>query len=321
MMETQDQIAGRAPVPGPGIKPETDYIQEGERLFSEGRVDEARAMFQAAADDCPGNAMAWNNLGVIAMTRDQDREAEKFLRQALEVKADLLEARLNLAEIFCFRQQWSRAAKELTTALSFKPSDLPTVKRLAQVYYSMGQPEQARALLEESEGVGAMKAFIDSLWLGIKYYAMADDLSARDKLEKYTAAILKFLDGHDGRSRRYKLLAVDPDDGREVALEDFYETFYYKEAPSMTAEEGRGEEGQTELVLTIGDHNDDWAFFRDALRAEMRAEGGCLGDFTQTRKVLRREARLSKYSLPATLRYFQDNVGPCDCHVLRAELV
>ncbi|MDR1043646.1 MAG: tetratricopeptide repeat protein [Candidatus Adiutrix sp.] len=317
MMENQDGPISPALLPGP----ETNYIQEGERLFSEGKTDEARAMFRAAADDCPGNARAWNNLGVIAMTQDQDREAEKFLRQALEVRADLLEARLNLAEIYCFRRQWGRAAKELATALSFKPSDLPTVKRLAQVYYNMGEAQKARALLEESEGVGAMKAFIDSLWLGIKYYAMADDLSARDKLEKYTGAVLKFLDGQDGRSRRYKLLAIDPENGREVILEDFYDTFYYKESPALSQDEGRGEAGRPELVLTIAENNGDWDFFREALRAEMRAEGGCLGNFTQTRKVMRREPRLAKYDLTATLRYFQDNVGPCDCHVLRAVLV
>jgi hypothetical protein len=167
--------------------------------------------------------------------------------------------------------------------------------------------------------MGAMKAFVDSLWLGIKYYAMADDLSARGKLEKCVGAILKFLDGHDGRSMRYKLLGRDPETGREVALEDFFNAFYYKETPSFGLG-GDEESGRPELILTIGD-NEDWEFFRDALRAEMKAEGGCLGDFTQSRKILRREARLAKYSLNSTLKYFQDNVGPCDCHVLRAVLV
>jgi hypothetical protein len=53
----------------------------------------------------------------------------------------------------------------------------------------------------------------------------------------------------------------------------------------------------------------------------MRAEGGCLGDFTQTRKLLKNDGRFSKYDLEATLKYFQANVGPCDCHVHRAVLV
>lgn len=310
MMNT-DHNLDAAPTPAG----QTDYISEGERLFGQGRPAEARALFQAAVDDCPGNAMAWNNLAVIAMTENDDRQAENFLRQALEVSPDLLEARFNLVEIYCLRGQWPKAVKELNRILELRPADLSALKRLAQVYVSMGEPGRARDLLDDSQNLGAMKAFIDSLWLGIKYYAMADELSPRERLEKFTAAILKFLDGQDGRSRRYRLVSTDPDSGREVALEGFHEALYYKESPGLALDDG-----ESGLVLTIGDH-EDWLFFREALRGEMRAEGGCLGNFTQTRKVMRREPRLAKYSLPATLRYFQDNVGPCDCHVLRAVLV
>jgi hypothetical protein len=161
-----------------------------------------------------------------------------------------------------------------------------------------------------------MRSFVDSLWLGIKYYALADDLSARGKLEKFTSSVLRFLDGQDGRSMRYKLVGVDPETGRETVLEGFHDSFYYKETPSLAPDSRE----DSALVLTIGEH-EDWNFFSEALRAEMRAEGGCLGDFTQTRKVLRREKRLTQYNLEDTLRYFRNNVGPCDCHVLRAVLV
>lgn len=314
MLEIQTNIDGGLPSGA-----EVDLVAAGELLFEEGRADEAKAMFLAAAESCPGNPQAWNNLAVVALTEGQDREAENHLRRALEIKSDFLEARFNLAEIYCLRSQWSRAAKELSRILEIKPSDLPAVKRLAQVYVAMGEPEKARDLLDESGNMGAMKAFVDSLWLGIKYYAMADDLSARDKLEKFVGAVLKFLDGQDGRSMRYRLVAADPETGREVTLENFYEALYYKETPSFSLNSDE-RPGRPELILTIGD-NDDWEFFRDALRTEMKAEGGCLGDFTQTRKVMRREARLAKYNLNSTIRYFQDNVGPCDCHVLRAVLV
>jgi len=300
----------------PSLRP--DLVAEGEELFRSGRVEEARARFQAAAEACPGHAMAWNNLAVIALAEGDEARAEGFLRQALEIRTDFLEARWNLVEIHCLRGQWPKAARELQKILEFKPADLPAVKRLAQVYLQMEQPDRARELLAESEGMGAMRSFVDSLWLGIKYYALADDLSARDKLEKFTVSILKFLDGQDGRSRRYKLVGLDPDTGRESVLEGFHDAFYYKEGPSLSLTQDNRED--SELVLTIGEHQ-DWIFFREVLRREMKAEGGCLGDFTQTRKVLRREGRLTKFNLEATLKYFRDNVGPCDCHVLRAVLV
>jgi tetratricopeptide (TPR) repeat protein len=299
------------------MAPGRDLVAEGERLFSEGRLSEAGDMFWRAAEECPGNAMAWNNLAVIAMLEGRDPEAEKHLRQALEVKADFLEARWNLVEIHSLRGHWSRAVKELLKILEFKPGDMPAVKRLAQVYMTLEQPDKARELLEASRNMGAMKAFVDSLWLAIKYCAMADELSARDKLEKLVGTLLKYLDGQDGRSRRYRLVTNDEETGEEIVLEDFFEAFYYKESQAMALE---GEESRPELILTIGD-NKDWLVFRNALREEMKAEGGCLGDFTQTKKVMRHEGCLAKYNLAATLQYFQKNVGPCDCHVLRAVLV
>jgi len=296
-----------------------DQVAEGEELFRAGRLEEARARFQAAAEACPGYALAWNNLAVIALAEDDEARAESFLRQALEIKGDFLEARWNLVEIHCRRSQWSKAARELQKILEFKPADLPAVKRLAQVYLQSGQPDRARMILEESETMGAMRSFVDSLWLGIKFHALADDLSPRDKLEKFVVSFLKFLDGQDGRSLRYKLVGADPETGRETVLEGFLDAFYYKETPGFlgTALDNRA---NSALVLTIGEH-EDWLFFRETLRQEMRAEGGCLGDFTQTRKVLRREGRLVKYNLEDTLKYFAGNVGPCDCHVLRAVLV
>ena len=306
-----EAVAAR-PFPG-------DPVAEGERLFQAGLLGEAKNKFQAAAAACPGHAPAWNNLAVVALAEGDDLSAEKFLRRALEIRGDFLEARWNLVEIHSLRGEWSRAAKELMKILQLKPADLPAVKRLAQVYVNSGQPDRARELLNASESLGAMRSFVDSLWLGIKYYAMADELSPREKLEKFAGAVLKFLDGQDGRSLRYRLVGLDPETGRETVLEGFYDAFYYKETPGVGFASLDDRE-DSDLVLTIGD-NEDWDFFRAALRGEMRAEGGCLGDFTQTRKVLRREARLSRYNLENTLQYFRDNVGPCDCHVLRAVLV
>lgn len=302
------------------VGPPQDLVLEGERLFNEGQVDAAREIFQAAVEQCPGNALAWNNLAVIATTVNDDKLAEKCLHQALEVKSDFQEARFNLVEIYGLRQDWRKAIRELRSILSVNPADFRAIKRLAKIYFDLGQEDKAREVLAGCSDMGAMKSFIDSLWLGIKYCAMQDDLSARDKLEKYTLAILKFLDGLDGQGQRYKLVCVDPENGREIVLEDFAKNFYYKESPSPLVNPQEERPESSKLVLTIGDH-EDWHFFRESLRGEMRAEGGCLGDFTQSKKVLRRETRLAKYDLEATIKYFRDNVGPCDCHALRAVLV
>jgi Tfp pilus assembly protein PilF len=302
------------PIPAPdGL----NHVLEGEKLFELGLIDEAKALFREAVELCPGNVQAWNNLAVAAVTQGQTDEAKRFLRQAIEIKPDFLEARFNLAEIHCMDGKWPQAAKELQAILAFRPEDLPTLKRLAQAYVNMGQPDKAKKLLDNSDNVAAMKAFIDSLWLGIKFFTLAEGLTTRERLEKLMLAVLKLIDGQDGRSQVYRLVGADSESGREIALQGLSEHFYYQESQELG--EAR-EAGKPELILTIGD-NDDWVAFRDALRNEMRAEGGCLGDFTQTKKILRGDGRFGKYDIEATLKYFQANVGPCDCHVLRAVLV
>jgi tetratricopeptide (TPR) repeat protein len=295
-----------------------DPVKAGEELFSRGDLDGAEELFKRAVGECPGNFQALNNLAVTALARGDRRAAAGYLRGAVEIKPDFLEARLNLAEIWGLEGKWARAAKELERVLGFKPDDLPALKRLAQVYVNMGEPERARELLAGSEGLAAVKAFIDSLWLGIKFYSMAEGLSPKERLEKLMFAVLKLIDGQDGRSMPFRLVGTDPETGRETVLERLSESFYYKEPEGLTSGAGRG--GGTALVLTVGEHG-DWALFHNALKAEMRAEGGCLGDFTQTRKVLRQTAELQKYDIDETLKYFRANVGPCDCHVVRAVLV
>ena len=305
---------------GEALKPpldDLDLVLEGERLFGEGAPGEAKELFQQAIERCPGNVQAWNNLAVAFMTEGDSVGAKNCLRQAIELKPDFLEARFNLAEVLGLEAKWGLAAKELQTILTFKPDDLPTIRRLAQVYISMGKPEKAKTLLDNSDNLGAMKAFIDSLWLGIKFFTMAEGLSNRERLEKLMLAVLKLIDGQEGRSQVYRLVGYDAERGCEIVLEGLAENFYYQEAKEL--KEAAAKKGP-ELVLTIGDH-EDWRNFKEALQAEMRAEGGCLGDFTQTRKILRRDGRFQRYDLEATLKYFQANVGPCDCHVVRSVLV
>ncbi|MDR1656405.1 MAG: tetratricopeptide repeat protein [Deltaproteobacteria bacterium] len=311
--ELPDRIFEHHPLEDPDL----DLVLEGEKMFGDGFLSEAKALFEKAIEQCPGNVQAWNNLAVTHMASGDGARAKSCLKQAVEIKPDFLEARYNLAEVYSVEGKWSGAVKELQTILSFRPDDLPTIRRLAQVFINMGKPDKAKMLLDNSDNVGAMKAFIDSLWLGIKFFTMAEGLSVRERLEKLMLAVLKLIDGQEGRSQIYKLVGTDSQSGREVILEGLAEHFYYQEAKELKDDT---DVKRPELILTIGEH-EDWKIFREALQAEMRAEGGCLGDFTQAKKVFRHDPRFQRYDLESTLKYFKANVGPCDCHVVRSVLV
>ena len=76
-----------------------DLLKRGERLFSEGRVDEAEECFHDLIEVEPRHKEAFNNLGVIAFQRRQPERARDFLQNALRIDPGYGEALDNLARL------------------------------------------------------------------------------------------------------------------------------------------------------------------------------------------------------------------------------
>jgi len=89
-------------------------MEEGEALFADGRVDEARGRFEAALAAGEARGQALNNLGVIA-----------FSASDFETAADLF-----------------------VQALAADPADRGALKNLCQVLAMIGQLHEAEAMLE-----------------------------------------------------------------------------------------------------------------------------------------------------------------------------
>lgn len=62
--------------------------KSGEKLFAEGKVDEAQAAFLKIFDICSDYTTAYNNLAVLAMHKGDHRSALKHLSVALEIDPD-----------------------------------------------------------------------------------------------------------------------------------------------------------------------------------------------------------------------------------------
>jgi tetratricopeptide (TPR) repeat protein len=58
--------------------------EAADRLYSEGRFDEAWAAYGRVLDDAPHSAAALEKLGRIALLRNATQEAERYLSAALE---------------------------------------------------------------------------------------------------------------------------------------------------------------------------------------------------------------------------------------------
>lgn len=75
------------------------HLRHGEELFEKGELDQAEKQFQAVLRDNPENAIALNNLGVIAHSRGQCEAAIALLTRALVKDPNYLDAAANLTPI------------------------------------------------------------------------------------------------------------------------------------------------------------------------------------------------------------------------------
>lgn len=85
-------------------------IDEGNRLFQQGRYQEAAERFRMAADASAGSevgsvarnnlAIAYNQMGVQAFERNDWKAAEEYFHRALDANPDNRNARANLAKLY-----------------------------------------------------------------------------------------------------------------------------------------------------------------------------------------------------------------------------
>ncbi|MEW5722377.1 MAG: tetratricopeptide repeat protein [Thermodesulfobacteriota bacterium] len=290
----------------------TPSLELGERLFAEGRIEEARACFTALAAGDPGNASAWNDLGVACLALGDEPAAEEAFLKAVEPAGGFTEARINLADFYLDRGRFEEATAHLETCLRSSPGHLGLTEKLARAYAESGRREDSKRLLGRSPAVRIMERLMDSLWSGLYYWELTEGPSLRERLEGAVAGALAILDG-EGGGPRFKLVAEHDETGEPVVLEGLHRLFYYKNQESAAVRRRRA----GELEALTPDHLEDWTFFIEMLYRDIHAEGMCLGDFSHSRRVFAGQPRLSRYDRETTFQFFRENLGPCDCHVFR----
>lgn len=127
-----------------------ERLRKGERAVAEGRLDEAKALFQEVLAACPTEPQALNDLGVIAHLQEEYEEAVSCFQRALCIIPNDVEATENLALCLADMGEYSRAIKVFQKAMDMGVMNAGLLNAMAQCAIRLGDPELAGSCLKES---------------------------------------------------------------------------------------------------------------------------------------------------------------------------
>lgn len=103
---------------GAGCSPRgPDALRRGDEALAAGRIAEAIPLLERAVADLPGNASAWNQLGLAYHAAGRNAEAQKAYLRALNDDRNFFDAHFNLGALEFEQRRWLEAERELRTYL------------------------------------------------------------------------------------------------------------------------------------------------------------------------------------------------------------
>jgi tetratricopeptide (TPR) repeat protein len=123
--------------------------------FAEARLEEAQAIAQKALAQNPADSDVNLLMGQILVARREYADAEPYLKQSLQARADLLpRVHALLGNVFARTGRSKEAFKELTQGLA-SDEDGSVHYQLASLYREAGDSKAAAAAFEESRQIRA----------------------------------------------------------------------------------------------------------------------------------------------------------------------
>lgn len=256
-----------------------------------------------------------NDLGVIHQHRNQSDMAVEYFLGAIEKDPYYLDAKLNLAGCYLDKKQWENVVLLLEPIFQGDPENAVVINQLSLAYLETGRPVDAQRIQSGSVKGIVTNKFIDAIWSSILFWESVENLNLRERLEGVASGVLAAIDGTGSPNVHFRLAGENPEDGSPIELEWLGDMFYYKQTESARLIQLR--ERRPDLGLVLKSDSPDWKAFARKIYREIKSEGGCLGDYTHTKKILRWDPLYKKFDIDACLEYYQQNIGPCDCHVMR----
>jgi len=125
-------------------------LSEGERLFQEGKVEDAKVIFHNLLQITPDNPEILNNLGVIAFSEKNLQEAEKYFLRALETDNNFPDAYLNLSNLYSINGQFIQASMFLEKYAALNPNDFKIFNQIGFIYLQLKDFNRAQLNFEKS---------------------------------------------------------------------------------------------------------------------------------------------------------------------------
>ncbi len=98
-------------------------LKEGETLFADGRIDEAEEFFLSVIEKEENNKNAYNNLGVVAIQKEDVESAIEYFTRSLEIDPFYKDAILNYANLLKTLNQLHIAVPLLEKIAEINPDD------------------------------------------------------------------------------------------------------------------------------------------------------------------------------------------------------
>ncbi|MCU1231970.1 MAG: hypothetical protein JWO97_4854 [Acidobacteria bacterium] len=143
---TQDAIATLAPL-ATGNNPDA-LNAYGIALADAGRIDEATSQFRRVLQLDPNNAPALQNLGIVALRRDDGVAAKEFLARALTLNPRLPLALNTMGVVYARENDFAHAVEMWSRAVAVDPRQYDALFNIGLAEGRAGHREEARKALQ-----------------------------------------------------------------------------------------------------------------------------------------------------------------------------
>jgi len=175
-----------------------ELLTEGNKLYNEGKYQEAIAIYQKILEQFPDAYVINKNIGNAYFQMEEYDKAEEYYKKVLERDPNNNDAKMLIGNCYVNRGQ-NEKALEWYNQISFDDIDDPIVLyNIGTNYYNLGKYEEA--LRYYKKAVDIQPDFLDGLYqLGLAYLTTQQYHESITAFEKYLQ-----LDSESGRAEQVK---------------------------------------------------------------------------------------------------------------------